>query len=112
MSTSANKKISATNMPKKKPSKKSKPNVTLKGDVKKFPIYNTKTKKTVEVTNIYGQRAKELYKQLIVANPTIHASTFLPDGLKWTGTNLMKVKAAKPKIELRSSFKGFSIQNF
>ena len=107
MSTSANKKISATNMPKKKVSQKPKPNITKKDDVKKFPIFNTETKKMVNVTNIYGSRAKELYKQAIVANPSIHPSMFLPDGLKWTGTTLRKVKLAKPKVELRSSFKNY-----
>jgi hypothetical protein len=55
MSTSATKKISATNMPKKKPSKKSKPNVTLKGDVKKFPIYGS-TRVLVWPTKLVDQR--------------------------------------------------------
>ena len=82
-------------------------NTNKKGDLKKFSIYNTKTKQTVNVTNPFGTRAKELYKQLIVANPTMSPTSFLPDGLNWTGKKFMKVKSLKPKIELRSSFKNY-----
>ena len=45
-------------------------------------IYDSKLKKNVKVQNVYGKKAKQLYKQLIIDEKQ-DPLTVLPDGLKY-----------------------------
>ena len=80
-------------------------------------IYDSKLKKNVKVQNVYGKKAKQLYKQLII-NEKQDPVTILPDGLKYfpISKTFRQVKSTKPKIELKTSYKNYlgelTLRNF
>eukprot|EP01050_Picozoa_sp_SAG11_P036368 SAG11_NODE_13801_length_638_cov_12.821892_1_plen_192_part_10 len=70
-------------------------------------IYDDKNDKMVRIKNLYGTRAKQLYKQLILAgtNPI----DILPDGLNYyeKSNRFRRVKSKKPKVELKSGYNNY-----
>ena len=80
-------------------------------------IYDSKLKKNVKVQNVYGKKAKQLYKQLIIDEKQ-DPITILPNGLKYfpISKTFRQVKSTKPKIELKTSYKNYlgelTLRNF